>query len=185
MIDEKDNDLPETAQENLPIESSSEIDVKALNEESLQIINSVITEQDPAKTKDLTYLFNANQNKKAMVRVNKFGELLDTLADQALTRFSKKPDEISNQELLQGMKVVQDIIERGTKQVSGVSETPLIQINQQHNELNVNDSATALSKESRDKVKNAVMSLLANIEKPEVQPVTEIKEEENSDDGNK
>ena len=68
------------------------------------------------------------------------------------------------------MKVVQDIIDKGQKQISGVSEVPLIQINQQNNELNIGDGQTALSKESRDKVKNAVMSLLANIETKDVTP---------------
>ena len=171
-MDEKESMLPDSKSESLPtVETVAEWSNKEiLNKEALQIIDKVIIEQDPAKTKDLTYLFNANQNKKAMIRVNKLGELLDTMADQALTRFTKKPDEISNQELLQGMKVVQDIIDKGQKQISGVSETPLIQINQQNNELNIGESQTTLSKESRDKVKNAVMSLLANIETKEATP---------------
>ena len=171
-MDEKESRLPDIKSESLPTaETAAEWSNKEiLNKEALQIIDKVIIEQDPAKTKDLTYLFNANQNKKAMIRVNKLGELLDTMADQALTRFTKKPDEISNQELLQGMKVVQDIIDKGQKQISGVSEVPLIQINQQNNELNIGDGQTALSKESRDKVKNAVMSLLANIETKEATP---------------
>ena len=42
-----------------------------LNEESLRIIGQIITEQDAQKTKDLTYLFNQNQNKKTMVRANR------------------------------------------------------------------------------------------------------------------
>ena len=171
-MDEKESMLPDIKSESLPTaETAAEWSNKEiLNKEALQIIDKVIIEQDPAKTKDLTYLFNANQNKKAMIRINKLGELLDTMADQALTRFTKKPDEISNQELLQGMKVVQDIIDKGQKQISGVSEVPLIQINQQNNELNIGDGQTALSKESRDKVKNAVMSLLANIETKEATP---------------
>ena len=184
-MDEKKSMLPDVKSEPLPVaETATEWSNKEiLNNEALQIIDKVIIEQDPAKTKDLTYLFNANQNKKAMVRVNKLGELLDTMTDQALTRFTKKPDEISNQELLQGMKVVQDIIDKGQKQISGVSEVPLIQINQQNNELNIGDGQTALSKESRDKVKNAVMSLLANIETKEVTPADlkdnyEVKAEE-------
>lgn len=171
-MDEKESRLPAVKSESLPAaETATKWPSKeTLDKEALQIIDKVIIEQDPAKTKDLTYLFNANQNKKAMIRVNKLGELLDTMADQALTRFTKKPDEISNQELLQGMKVVQDIIDKGQKQISGVSEVPLIQINQQNNELNIGDGQTALSKESRDKVKNAVMSLLANIETKEATP---------------
>lgn len=171
-MDEKESRLPEVKSESLPAtETATKWPSKeTLDKEALQIIDKVIIEQDPAKTKDLTYLFNVNQNKKAMIRVNKLGELLDTMADQALTRFTKKPDEISNQELLQGMKVVQDIIDKGQKQISGVSEVPLIQINQQNNELNIGENQTALSKESRDKVKNAVMSLLANIETKESTP---------------
>lgn len=184
-MDEKKSMLPDVKSEPLPAaETATEWSNKEiLNKEALQIIDKVIIEQDPAKTKDLTYLFNANQNKKAMIRVNKLGELLDTMTDQALTRFTKKPDEISNQELLQGMKVVQDIIDKGQKQISGVSEVPLIQINQQNNELNIGDGQTTLSKESRDKVKNAVMSLLANIETKEATPADlkdnyEVKAEE-------
>ena len=171
-MDEKESMLPDIKSESLPTAKTATewSNKEILNKEALQIIDKVIIEQDPAKKKDVTYLFNANQNKKAMIRVNKLGELLDTMADQALARFTKKPDEISNQELLQGMKVVQDIIDKGQKQISGVSETPLIQINQQNNELNIGESQTTLSKESRDKVKNAVMSLLANIETKEATP---------------
>lgn len=101
-----------------------------------------------------------------MVRVDKLGKLLDIIADQTITRFSQKPDEISNQELLQGLKVVQDIIERGQKQIAGVTEQPLIQVNQQNNEINLGDNAENLTKESRDKIKNAVFAILQGINTP-------------------
>lgn len=140
------------------------VDTTALNKESYEIINKVINETDVEKTKDLTYLFNQNQNKKTMVRVNKLNELLDVITDQAINRFSSKPDNISNQELLQGLKVVQDIIERGQNQVSGVTDKPLIQINQQNNELNVGGTPENMSKESRERIRNAVLGLLGNIQ---------------------
>src|SRR5574344_249730 len=110
-----------------------------LNEESLRIIGQIITEQDAQKTKDLTYLFNQNQNKKTMVRANKLNELLDVITDEAVTRFTKNPDEISNKDLLDGLKTVQDLIERSQSQVNGVTDQPLIQINQQTNSVNVGD----------------------------------------------
>jgi hypothetical protein len=75
---------------------------------------------------------------------------------------------------MDGLKIVQDIIERGQKQVAGVTETPLIQINQQNNEVNIGDSTTAgLSRESRDKVKNAVNALLSSltVKKPVQNPI--------------
>ena len=139
------------------------INTHSLNEESKALINQIILETDEQKARDLTYLFNTNQSKKTMIRVNKLSELLDTITDQALTRFTARPDEISNKELFDGLKVVQDLIERGQKQVSGVSETPLIQINQQNNEVNVGNAANGLSRDSRERVKAAVLGLLDSI----------------------
>ena len=136
---------------------------KSLCEESKALIAQIIAETDEQKTKDLTHLFNANQNKKTMVRVNKLSDLLDTITDQALTRFTARPDEISNKELFDGLKVVQDLIERGQKQVSGAGETPLIQINQQTNEVNVGNTTSTLNRDSRERVKAAVIGLLDSI----------------------
>lgn len=134
-----------------------------LNEESLALINKIISETDEQRTKDLTYLFNANQNKKTLVRVNKLSELLDAITDQALARFTTRPDEISNKELFDGLKTVQDLIERGQKQVSSAGEIPLIQVNQQTNEVNIGSSPNNLSRDSRERVKSAVMSLLDSL----------------------
>ena len=134
-----------------------------LNKESLALIQQIIAETDEQKAKNLTYLFNVNQNKKTMIRVNKLSDLLDTITDQALTRFTARPDEISNKELFDGLKVVQDLIERGQKQVVGVTETPLIQFNQQNNEVNMGDVASGLNRESRERVKTAVLGLLGSL----------------------
>jgi prophage DNA circulation protein len=136
---------------------------RSLNDESKALIEQIIAETDEQKVRDLTHLFNANQNKKTMARVNKLSDLLDTITDQALERFTARPDEISNKELFDGLKTVQDLIERGQKQVAGAGETPLIQINQQNNEVNVGGSASNLNRDSRERVKSAVLSLLDSI----------------------
>lgn len=163
-----------------------------LNQESLALISQIITETDEQKTRDLTQLFNANQNKKTMVRVNKLSDLLDTITDQALARFTVRPDEISNKELFDGLKVVQDLIERGQKQVSGAGEMPLIQVNQQNNEVTIGGSPSTLSRDSRERVKSAVLGLLESIASTaqtttesdiiEVDPVevTDVEEEDNN-----
>lgn len=135
----------------------------SLTEESKALIEQIIAETDEQKTKDLTYLFNNNQNKKTMVRVNKLSDLLDTITDQALVRFTTRPDEISNKELFDGLKIVQDLIERGQKQVSGAGEVPLIQVNQQTNEVNLGGSPSNLSRDSRERVKSAVLGLLSSL----------------------
>jgi hypothetical protein len=125
-----------------------------------------------------------------MVRVNKLSDLLDTITEQALTRFTSRPDEISNKELFDGLKIVQDLIERGQKQVSGTAETPLIQVNQQTNEVNIGNNVSGLNRDSRERVKSAVMSLLSSISTvvPEDPPeiievdIEESNNEENSND---
>ena len=139
------------------------IDTSSLNEESLDILNQIIAAEDAEKTKDLTYLFNLNQNKKTMVRIDRLSELQDKLVAQLSQRVTERPDEISNQELMQALKIVQDILERGTKQVVGQADQPLIQINQQTNSVNVGDDAAGLNRDSRDKVKRAIMSILENV----------------------
>ena len=151
-------------------ESGLIVSPRSLTEESKALIEQIIAETDEQKTKDLTYLFNNNQNKKTMVRVSKLSDLLDTITDQALARFTTRPDEISNKELFDGLKIVQDLIERGQKQVSGAGEVPLIQVNQQTNEVNLGGSPSNLSRDSRERVKSAVLGLLSSLTN---QPVTE------------
>jgi hypothetical protein len=161
----------------------------SLNEESLALIEQIIAATDEQQTRDLTHLFNANQNKKTMVRVNKLSDLLDTITDQALARFTTRPDEISNKELFDGLKVVQDLIERGQKQVSGAGETPLIQVNQQTNEVNIGGAASNLNRDSRERVKSAVLGLLDSLTAKQATPATDvdyievepIEDEENND----
>lgn len=166
------------------------VNAEDLNRESLTLINQIIAESDIEKTKDLTHLFNINQNKKTMIRIDKLSGLQDNLVDQFAKRISERPDEISNKELMDGIRIVQDIIERGQKQVEGVNQTPLIQFNQQNNSVNIGDGAPQLNKESRDRVKNAVLSLLSGLNKPtptedfvEVQPpiIEETGDDENDE----
>ena len=139
------------------------VDTSNLNAESLDILNQIIEAEDIDKTKDLTYLFNINQNKKTMVRIDSLSNLQDKLVGLLSNRVTERPDEMSNQEVMQALKVVQDIIERGTKQITGQNEQPLIQINQQTNSVNVGDEAAGLNRDSRDKVKRAIMSILDNV----------------------
>jgi hypothetical protein len=154
---ENDEDAPSTET------ALTLINAEELNKESLDLINQIIAESDIEKTKDLTHLFNINQNKKTMIRIDKLSGLQDNLVSQFAKRIMERPDEISNKELMDGIKIVQDIIERGQKQVEGVNQTPLIQFNQQNNSVNIGDSTPQLNKESRDRVKNAVLSLLSGL----------------------
>lgn len=167
MIDEVNNKNNSAEEEQTSSTSGALAIVNAdnLNKESVALINQIIAESDIERTKDLTHLFNINQNKKTMIRMDKLSGLQDNLVDQWVKRVTERPNEISNKELMDGLKIVQDIIERGQKQIEGVNETPLIQINQQTNSVNIGDTSTNLNRESRDKVKNAVLNFLQTINK--------------------
>jgi hypothetical protein len=167
MSDETKNVIdPEIDESQSSSTALTVVNADDLNQESLALINQIIAESDIEKTKDLTHLFNINQNKKTMIRIDKLSGLQDHLVDQFAKRIAERPDEISNKELMDGIRIVQDIIERGQKQVEGVNQTPLIQFNQQNNSVNLGDSSTQLNKESRDRVKNAVLGLLSSLSKP-------------------
>jgi len=44
-------------------------------------LQELIATTDIDRTKDLTYLFNINQNKKTTVRISKLNELLDMITN--------------------------------------------------------------------------------------------------------
>lgn len=131
-----------------------------LDQEAVNLINQLIVETDANKTKDLTQLFNAVQNKKALIRTSKYGELLDLLMEQALVRFRNRPDEISNQELLSFLKTLQDMVERSQKQANGADSAPLIQINQQTNNLG---GSVPKTKESRENLQRVIQDILQDL----------------------
>ena len=162
-------------------ESGTELiqaDTANLSKESIVILNQIIAEQDPAKTKDLTYLFNQNQNKKTMARMNKLNDLVDTLVDKFIDRANNRPDEMTTTEIINGMKTASDLIDKGQKSINSEPElAPLIQINSQDNSVNVagsDDAASKLSKESKDRVKNAVLGLLNSLAANNVQETTNV-----------
>lgn len=161
-VEEKDIEEDEK-KEDEPASTALTVNTADLNKESLAIINQIITEQDADKAKDLTYLFNVNQNKKTLVRTNKLNDLLDIITDEAVSRFTNNPEQIDNKGLLDALKIVQDLIERSQKQVSGDGTQPLIQINEQHNSINVGTDGQQLSRDSRERVKNAVLDLLGGL----------------------
>lgn len=176
-----DNNLPEVSESSMP----TIVDNSDLNKESLSLLNQIIIEKDEDKARDLTYLFNINQNKKTMVRMDKLSGLQDGLVDQFVKRIAERPDEISNKELMDGLRIVQDIIERGQRQVSGVDQpVPMIQVNQQNTSINVGTTeGNELNRESRERVKNAVLGLLNGLAaKQQNEPIetkfTEVEPEE-------
>ena len=164
VVDSQPAETKEAVEE--PTTALAVIDEGQLQLEAAKILNELVKETDINKAKDLTYLFNINQNKKS--------ELLDVLTDQTIKRVKDKPDELSNDDLNKLMKTVADLIEKGQNQINRGEEAPLIQINQQNNEVNMDGKSGGLNRESRDRVKNAVVELLKQMAAGDTKAVDNI-----------
>jgi hypothetical protein len=144
----------------VPISEASLEEAKAnLNTEAQRLIGELTFEKDKLKMQAIEQQFNDIQRKKQLARISKLSDVQDMLTDQFYLRVSQRPDEISNKEMLDGMKVVQDLMEKNQKRTEIVEEIPqLIQINQ--TEVNVGNN---LSRDSRERVKSAVLGILDSI----------------------
>jgi hypothetical protein len=170
-----------------PISETSLAEIHAnLSAEAQRLVGELTSERDKQKMQAIEQQFNEIQRKKQLARISKLSDVQDILTDQFYQRISQRPDEISNKEMLDGMKVVQDLMEKNQKRSETIEEIPqLIQINQ--TEVNVGNN---LNRDSRERVKNAVLGLLSSInnaaqQMPEEPDIIEAEviaaEEENND----
>ena len=122
--------------------------LQQLDETVTDIVSQVVKEDDVDKTKDLISLFNWNMTKKNVVRVQKLNSLFDNVTEQMIRRFELKPDQFSNDDLLNYMKTIQGVITTSNKSMEEI-ETPAPSIVQNNTQINVNIENT-LSRESRE-----------------------------------
>ena len=136
------------------------LDLKPLDAQTQQIAQEILDETDIDKVKDLTNLFNLNAQKRNVMRVIKMNDLLDKVTDQVITRFEKRPDNFSNDDLIKYMQVTENAIDRASKHLNLVEETPPIQL-MQNNQVNINIDS-GLDRDSRERVMDAVRAILSS-----------------------
>ena len=161
---------------------SKTLDLISLDDETNSIAQRIIDESDLDEVKKLTQLFNLNQSKKNAMRVLKLNSLLDKVSDQMIERFEKKPGEFSNSDLLNYLTVTQNAIDRANKSLNLVEDTPAIQL-QQNNQINVN-IIDGMSRDSKEKVTDAVKSILAKIQLMDSQNTDTVQIIQEEDDNN-
>lgn len=161
------------------MESKDIVDLIPLDDETSKLADQIIKEKNVDEVQRLVHIFNLNQQKKNVVRILKLNSLLDKVSDNMLNRFEKRPDEFSNSDLLNYMNVVQSSIEKANKSLNLIDETPPIQLNQ----VNINMPNETLSKESRDKVAEAVRAIMKKLnveENKDPDLIVEVPEEKSS-----
>ena len=157
-------------------ETIKPLDLQPLDNQTKQIAQEILDEQDIERVKDLTNLFNLNAQKRNVMRVIKMNELLDKVTDQVVERFEKRPDNFSNEDLIKYMQVTENAIDRANKNLNLVEETPAIQYLQQNN-VNITID-NGLDRDARERVMDAVKAFLAQSSQtpPQDEVVVEIDE---------
>ena len=134
-----------------------------MSKENLSIISpdfedKVLNAGDPNDLKDLTQLFNFNQAKKNLLRLQKLSILNDDVVSKIERRLSERPDDFSNKDLLDYLQVINNVLDKQSKSQDDVLDKPMITY-QQNNQVNVN-IANDLTRESRDKITNLISEIL-------------------------
>lgn len=147
------------------------IDLSIIDKTSDDLSNKLINESDTDKIRNIIDLFNLNQAKKEILRVDSYNKLVDKLVDQMSLRLDKKADEFSNKDLIDYLKVISDNTDKSKKAFSTINDMPAIQINQ----VNIGDnSEKELSRESREKVMAAINAYMKKAMQSQEQENEEI-----------
>lgn len=122
------------------------------------LMEDIIEETNPEKTKDLVTLFNWNMSKKNIARIQKLNDLYDAVTNQMVERVEQRADQFSNSDLLDYMKTIQGAIDVNTKNVSQNQDIPMI-VQQTNNQVNINVVDT-FDRAAKDRILAAVQATL-------------------------
>lgn len=155
------------------IKENEPLDLVALDnnvkKSSEDIVTDLVSAETCSEFDAIAAEFNLNQKKKNAIRVVKLTNLLGKIEDQAIERFNKKPDQMSNKELIEYLQAIQNSIDRSQNYVDKIEEKPMIQINQQTNTIKIEDNQ--LSRESKEKVLSIVSKLLKEASSEETENI--------------
>lgn len=139
--------------------SETSFDTTKINNDNKELTQQLLDCKDLDKVKELTALFNLNAQKKSAVRILKMNNLLDKVTNEIIERFDKKSQTFTNDDLLKYMQAVENSIDKSSKTLGMVEETPAIQY-QQNNQVNIHVNETGLNRDSRQKVLDVVNQIL-------------------------
>lgn len=179
MINENElnkNTTQETNKNEVDTIDSNELIRKTADDLTLAIAKAESKEELEA----LYQKFNINNTKKNALRINQLNNLLDQVNQQAVERFNRRPETVSNKEILDYMNAIQNQIERSQRTVDGIKDITAIQVNNtQNNTVNIHVKDTDipyLSKDSRDRITDLVASILQESNKVKNEDIIDITE---------
>ena len=154
----------EEAAQKLPVTIESMTEQTLATEQ--QVVKDIVAAPNKEELEKQFQLFNMNQVKKNALRIIKLNDLLTKVEDQALERFEKRPDQVSNKELLDYMNAVSNQIEKAQNFSKETLSTEVggIKIKQEKTEVNIN-VAPVLNRNEKDRVVDVISILLNQMKK--------------------
>lgn len=119
-----------------------------------ELIDKILVEEDQNELDKLTQLFNMNQKKREIARVNSLSNLLETIDGKVRDRVEKYADVMEDKDLISYWKITQDNVYNRSDEDN---QLPKITIN---NTQNINVNSSGLNRESREKVLDIVNQIL-------------------------
>lgn len=159
------------------------VTIESMTEQTLateqQVVKDIVAAPNKEELEKQFQLFNMNQVKKNALRIIKLNDLLTKVEDQALERFEKRPDQVSNKELLDYMNAVSNQIEKAQNFSKETLSTEVggIKIRQEKTEVNIN-VAPVLNRNEKDRVVDVISVLLNQMKKPQSRANDEVVEVE-------
>ena len=159
------------------------VTIESMTEQTLateqQVVKDIVAAPNKEELEKQFQLFNMNQVKKNALRIIKLNDLLTKVEDQALERFEKRPDQVSNKELLDYMNAVSNQIEKAQNFSKETLSTEVggIKIKQEKTEVNIN-VAPVLNRNEKDRVVDVISILLNQMKKPQSRANDEVVEVE-------
>lgn len=165
----------EEAAQKLPVTIESMTEQTLATEQ--QVVKDIVAAPNKEELEKQFQLFNMNQVKKNALRIIKLNDLLTKVEDQALERFEKRPDQVSNKELLDYMNAVSNQIEKAQNFSKETLSTEVggIKIKQEKTEVNIN-VAPVLNRNEKDRVVDVISILLNQMKKPQSRANDEVVE---------
>ena len=171
----------ENEKQELSLQNSEEA-LKVLDDKTNSLLAEIAKSEDTDELKELLDLFNMHSIKKNVFRVAELEKLLNMVDKQAIKRFEQKPNEFSNKDVLDYMTATQNAINNAMTRVKSVNDEPLIQINNQTNNISLNKPQ--FDRESRERIVDAIQKILQQAKSENVVDVEfdEAIVKENTDD---
>lgn len=173
MDDKKPDNLPEeldSSTPEYPIDLSSADLLPLAQEQQNRVLGELVQAESLDDIKDLTHLFNASQTKRNALRIQALNDVQDALVRQMASRLQSQPDNFNNADIATWMKTVQQVMDTSQKSVDQVDVLPTIVRQQNNTQVNVN-IGDSLSRESRERVVEAVQKILQSVQNIEPEPV--------------